>query len=264
MDGVNTSNTNAASKRGISGFDLKLIAVISMFIDHFGAVVVYGVIKSLKGDCPDFIWTVYEILRLIGRVAFPLYCFLIVEGFTHTRNVGKYAIRLGIFALISEIPFDLAFRDSWWDMSYNNVFFTLAIGLLVIWGISYVEKFYAVWKEKNLDKFLGVLFTIGAGVIFVAAGAYIAEFMLCTDYGAAGVVTIVVIYLLRKVPWPGFAMAVLALTVMTNSTELVALFGLIPLYYYNGERGRNIKYFFYAFYPVHLLLLWLVKVIMGL
>lgn len=283
MVGVNTSNTNAASKRGISGFDLKLIAVMSMFIDHFAAVVLWSIINASYGiggimqvqdglmdrvllwvaNNREFVWTIYEVFRLIGRIAFPIYCFLIVEGFAHTKNVGKYALRLGIFALVSEIPFDLAFNDTWWDLSYNNVFFTLVIGLLVIWGISYVLKFYKAWMEKKLDKFLGSLFAIGAGVILVAGGSYIAEYMLCTDYGAAGVVTIVVMYLLRQVPWFGFAMGVMTLTIMCSSTEIVALLGLVPLFRYTGERGTNIKYFFYAFYPVHLLLLWFLTVILG-
>ena len=286
MDGVNMSNTNAASKRGISGFDLKLIAIISMFIDHFAAVVIWGFINaSYKvggsyeiqassgimehillwvSNNRESMWAGYDVMRLVGRIAFPIYCFLIVEGFAHTKNVKKYALRLGIFALISEIPFDLAFNESWLATYSNNVFFTLVIGLLVIWGISYVEKFHVVWKEKNLDPFLGAVFTLGAAVMLIAAGVYIAEFMLFTDYGAAGVITIVVMYLLRRAPLLGFSLAVLALTAMTNSNEIVALLGLVPLFRYTGARGKKVKYFFYVFYPAHLLFFWLITVVLGL
>ncbi len=267
----------------ITGFHLKLIATISMFIDHFAAVVVWGSINASYGVSGsigidsgllekfltwiaynrDFVWTVYETLRLIGRIAFPIYCFLIVEGFLHTKNVAKYALRLGIFAVISEIPFDLAFSGIWWESAYNNVFLTLVIGLLVIWGLSYVLKFHSYWMEQKWDGFIGKVLTIGAGTILIFAGGYTAEYFLNTDYGAAGVVTIVIMYILRKMPWLGFFLAVLALTAMTNSTEIIALVGLVPMCYYNGERGKNIKYFFYAFYPVHLLLLWLVTVAIG-
>ena len=284
MDGVNMSNTNAALTRGISGFDLKLIAVISMVIDHFAAVVIWGIIQAsyritasmqLSTNFVDqlLVWVaanrelvlgIYETMRLIGRIAFPIYCYLIVEGYKHTKNVAKYALRLGIFAIISEVPFDLALTGRWFSTSYSNVFFTLLIGLLVILGISYVEKFHKWWMERSLDTFLGKLFILGAGAIVVFIGGYVAEVFLCTDYGLAGVVAIVIMYLLRNIPWIGFAAAVLALTVLTSSTEIVALVGLLPLWYYNGKRGRSIKYFFYAFYPVHLLLFWLMTVLIGI
>ena len=282
MDGVNISNTNAASTRGISGFHLKVIAVISMFIDHLGATVVYGLMTASYGMTSgtqvsggmeqvliwirnhwDTMWSVYDSMRLIGRIAFPIYCFLIVEGFLHTRNVGKYALRLGIFALISEIPFDLAFNEGWWDMSSNNVFFTLLIGLLVVWGISYIQKAYVQCVEKNWNMYLMRALEILAVLLIVCIGGYIANRVLCTDYGAAGVVTIVIMYLYRKKPWMAFLLAVMVLTLMTNSSELVAIVGAVLVCYYNGTRGKNIKYFFYAFYPVHLLLLWLITVLLG-
>lgn len=298
MDNVNTMNTNAASLRGISGFHLKVIAVISMFIDHLGATLVlsflnatYAFAKSGKGVGtyfePLFAWTVdhwkfmvsvYEGMRYIGRIAFPIYCFLIVEGFLHTKNVAKYALRLGIFALISEIPFDLAFNEGWWDPYSNNVFFTLLIGLLVIWGISYIrERCGAFYQEELIaedieegieprkrNEILRKLCVILVGLACTGVGAFIAKYILHTDYGAAGVITIVVMYLLHKKQWMGYVLAVLVLTLMTNSSEMVAMLGAVLVCYYKGERGKNIKYFFYAFYPVHLLVLWLVTIILGL
>ena len=111
---------------GISGYWLKLIAVISMLIDHTSAVI----LEQIPGlEAPAFF------MRIIGRLAFPIYCFLLVEGFYHTRSRAKYAGRLFLFALISEVPFDLAFSRRMWDFSSNNVFFTLLFGLLVIWGV---------------------------------------------------------------------------------------------------------------------------------
>ena len=126
---------------GISGYWLKLIAVISMLIDHTSAVI----LEQIPGlENPAFL------MRIIGRLAFPIYCFLLVEGFYHTRSRAKYAGRLFLFALISEVPFDLAFSRRMWDFSSNNVFFTLLFGLLVIWGVEGIkQKFVAdVYGEK--------------------------------------------------------------------------------------------------------------------
>ena len=284
-------NTNVAPMGGISGFTLKIIAVISMFIDHLGATVVLGFLYASQRitwitresdrlidqllvwghDNWEMVLSIYETMRYIGRIAFPIYCFLIVEGFLHTKNVKKYALRLGIFALISEIPFDLAFNEGWLDMSSNNVFFTLLIGLLVIWGISWIRKkcgllgqeVSAGMQEGLENQILRKLCGVIAIFACVGIGAFVAEYILCTDYGAAGVVTIVVMYLLYKKSWMGFLLAVLVLTLMTSEIELIALLGAVLVCYYNGERGKNIKYFFYAFYPVHLLLLWLVTLLLG-
>ena len=116
---------------GISGYWLKLIAVISMLIDHTSAVI----LEQIPGlENPAFL------MRIIGRLAFPIYCFLLVEGFYHTRSRAKYAGRLFLFALISEVPFDLAFSRRMWDFSSNNVFFTLLFGLLVIWGVEGIKQ----------------------------------------------------------------------------------------------------------------------------
>lgn len=300
MDHVNTRNTNSASIRGISGYSLKMIAVISMFIDHLGATVLLGFLYASRRGTAAIIdserlldqllvwghdnWTtvysIYEYMRYIGRIAFPIYCFLIVEGFLHTKNVKKYALRLGLFALISEIPFDLAFNRGWLDISSNNVYFTLLIGLLVIWGISLIRKECGLFApdasqglqeaqevpEERSKKSIEIIRKL-CGIITILAcigvGAFVAKYILHTDYGAAGVLTIVVMYLLHKKSWMGFIVAVLVLTLMTNSTELIALIGAVFVCYYNGERGKNVKYFFYAFYPVHLLLLWLITYLLG-
>ena len=113
-------------QQGISGYWLKVIAVVSMLIDHTSAVI----LEQIPGlENPAFL------MRIIGRAAFPIYCFLLVEGFYHTRSRAKYAGRLFLFALISEVPFDLAFSRRMWDFSSSNVFFTLLFGLLVIWGV---------------------------------------------------------------------------------------------------------------------------------
>ena len=129
-------------KTGISGSVLKWIAVITMAIDHMGAGFLESYVMNAWGGSTigntfagrwNEILSVDQILRYIGRPAFPIFCFLLVQGFLHTRDVKKYAIRLGIFALISEIPFDLALHIRPFHWQNQNVFFTLLLGLLAIW-----------------------------------------------------------------------------------------------------------------------------------
>lgn len=269
--------------KGLTGCHLKLIALITMLIDHIAAVVIWRVyvasfyisgamqVSDFIGDKiivwvsqnQELVYTVYENMRLIGRMAFPIYCFLLVEGFLHTRSVKKYAFRLLLFAFLSDIPFDLAIAGTWWSTDYSNVFFTLFLGLCLIWAISYIEKFYEFWMEKQWESFLGKLicFVLGA-ILAIAFGAF-GEMVLKCDYGIAGVLAILVIYLFRKPKELGFAASILLLSALSSSTEIVAMLMLIPLMKYNGQRGRNMRYVFYAFYPVHLLILALICMAIG-
>ena len=277
-------NTLEISKSNtFTGYNLKLIALITMLIDHIAAVVIWRVYVAsfhITGSMQisqalddrlivwvaenqDIVYTIYELMRYIGRMAFPIYCFLLVEGFLHTRSVAKYAGRLAVFALISEIPFDLALTGTWLDWSYSNVFFTLVLGLIAVWAISYVEKLYEFWQEKQWEPILGLILTGAAGLVVVAAFGGLAEMVLYTDYGFAGVVAILIIYLFRKQRELAFALSVLALSVLSSSTEILALLMLYPLMKYDGTRGKNIKYVFYAFYPVHLLILALICIGLG-
>ena len=127
-------------KFGISGSTLKLIAIVSMLIDHTAATVIRALLISASPDWQPGLRTLYSVSRDIGRLAFPIFCFLLVEGFLHTRNPKKYAGRLFLFALISEIPFDLALQSGWFDPGKQNVYFTLLIGLLVLMGLSYFRE----------------------------------------------------------------------------------------------------------------------------
>lgn len=228
--------------RGISGSTLKLIAIVTMFIDHLGATVLRAILQlpsvlanpQLRNTWAD----IYNASRDIGRLAFPIFCFLIVEGFLHTRNVKKYAQRLFLFALISEIPFDIALKGHWFYPDKQNVYFTLLIGLLVMAGI--------VWITDNGRKNLFL------AILPIAAGMYLA-WLIDTDYNYKGVFLIAILYLMRYArlyQCIGGAAAV--------SWELPAPLAFIPVYLYNGTRGKQIKYFFYWFYPVHLVFLYAV------
>lgn len=277
-------NSNMFGRR-FTGFDLKLIALITMLIDHIGAIFVWRLLVAANAanralgagiDLGPFaelllwveanevvIFTIYQIMRYIGRMAFPIYCFLLVEGFLHTRNVGKYALRLGVFALISEVPFDLALRGTVWAPTYNNVFFTLVIGLLLIWGVSYVEKFHEFWQEKQYDGFIGTVAALAIGGTMTAVAVVLVEKVLSTDYGMGGVLAILVLYLFRKNVYIAYTLAILILVVLSGKTEILALLMLYPISHYDGSRGKNMKYIFYAFYPVHLLLLALLCMALG-
>ncbi len=257
-------NTNGISRWNINGYDLKMIAVFSMLLDHIGASLVWRWI-SATGAYEDVVLSgIYEMLRYVGRMAFPLYCFLLIEGFCHTRSVGKYALRLGIFALISEIPFDLALNGGWWDISSNNVFGTLLIGLLLVWGISYVEKFYAFWKERKWDVFIGTLAAVAVAILLIVPAIYLAEVALACDYGMGGVLAILAMYFFRNYPVVGYTLGILLLYIFSGSTEILALVMLLPLSCYDGTRGEGNKYLFYGFYPVHLLMLGLLCLGLGI
>lgn len=226
------------TKFGISGSVLKYLAAILMAVDHIGACIIEVYMLNVRMNAPsgtffypwwDQLLMADRVIRYIGRLAFPIYCFLLVEGFLHTRDVKKYAIRLGIFALISEVPFDLALHVSVWNPTWQNVYFTLLIGLLTIWFVS---------REAHRP-------VLCAGVIL--AGMYLAE-LLHTDYGAVGVAAIVLLYVTRgKRGWQCAAGAI------CFAYEYTAPLAFIPVWMYNGERGKQPRWFFYWFYPVHLL-----------
>ena len=242
-----------APKRGLTGAVLKWIALVSMLIDHSAAVMIEQGLRVAVG------WTrqIYHfdlVLRTFGRLAFPIYCFLLAEGFRHTRSRGRYLLRLFVFSLISELPFDMAFHRSFADWGYQNVFFTLSLGLLAIWACEALTRPGGVRKLS----FGRILCAILACAAAMAVG-YFAK----TDYGAMGVLLILLMYLLRGKPWLRDICVMLTLGgMLLFHSHWIELFGglsLILIHAYNGERGRQPKYLFYAFYPCHLLALVLIR-----
>lgn len=259
-------------KKGLSGSTLKLVAIVAMFIDHFAAIILdrYLVsigILSLNQDTvllPEnrtmlIIYCIDLAMRLIGRLGFPLFCFLLVEGYYHTRSKAKYGMRLAMFALISEIPFDLGFKSQVLEFTYQNVFFTLFFGFVMIWGI---DEFNTQMKEKFEGKLRLFLCILGTVSITVAGGVIVE--LLKTDYASIGVITIVLMFLLHKKSFAGsMALGCLALTVRMP-VEITSFITVPLVAKYNGTRGLKLKYFFYLFYPVHILLLSLVCMAMGI
>ena len=249
--------------KGITGSGLKKIAMIAMLIDHIGATVFARMLMATGLNELDktnteavMAWVsanadaygAYTYFRMIGRIAFPIFCFLLVEGFLHTSDRKKYALRLAAFALISEIPFDLAFQSKILEFSYQNVFFTLAIGCGTLIAYKMVEE-----KEFQ-NRFTQILVQILVGMI----GMFAAQF-LRTDYGAVGVMAIVLFYVIRENRFYQIAAGCILFI-----EEITALFAFLPILAYNGKRGSNVKWAFYIFYPAHLLILFVICYFMGL
>lgn len=235
---------------GISGSTLKIIALVSMFIDHVAATLIevnYGNKDSFLYRLPWSEHTMLQVdavLREVGRLAFPIFCFLLVQGAMYTHDRKKYLRNMAVFALVSEIPFDLAFYNSIWYMNSQNVFFTLTLGLLAVYLLDR-------WKGKEW---------IALGMVVPIA---VIAYFLHTDYGAAGVVLIVLFWLLR---WNEKMQAILCSVWMVMGiglSEAAGIFAFLPIHFYNGERGRQLKYVFYLFYPAHLLVLFGVRIFLG-
>lgn len=209
--------------RWITGSTVKWIAVVTMLIDHIGAV----------------LFPQYMIFRVIGRVAFPLFCFLLVEGYVHTGNVKKYMGRLLLFAFIAEIPFNLALRGQIFAPDYQNVFWTLLLGMIVLWLVDHLPQ-----------KWMGL--AAGIGIMLVAH-------VVNTDYAAGGILLIFVLYWFREKELLRYIVMALVLILGYGGVEIVGLIAIVPMAMYNGQRGRHsMKYFFYVFYPAHLLVLYLI------
>ncbi len=224
----------------LSGSTLKLIAIFAMLIDHIGAVIVAGYF-SFAVDVSK-VSKIYEGFRIVGRTAFPLFCFFAAEGFLHTKNRLKYIVRVCIFAFLSEIAFDLAFSEAIFDLSHQNVMFTIALALIGLYCHDMIAKKF----EKNIYKVIAIFPIIAAAFL-----AYI----LKTDYSYAGVIAIAVMYLFGSNKILGFFVGAAVLAFSFKGIEVFAIFAGIPILCYNGKRGLNIKYFFYLFYPLHLLAL---------
>lgn len=234
---------------GLSGSALKVIAITTMFLDHIGAAILESPVVWAALGAGDEIDPFFNsqalalcrnvdiLLRLIGRVAFPIFCFLLVEGFLHTRSLRRYMGRMAAFALLSEVPYDLAFYEGWFDPGSQNVYFTLLLGLLAMAAVRYL-----------LPK--SALLALGAAV-----GCTLLAQLLRTDYGAFGVAFILLLYVLRDREPARTAAGCLALC-----WEVTAPLAFVPIRRYNGRRGHlGGKWFFYGFYPAHILLLWAVR-----
>ena len=210
----------------MNSFQLKVLACIFMFIDHLGAI----------------IYTDTDILRIIGRLSFPIFAFLMSEGYLHTKSVKKYMLRLLVFAIILQIPYSIATGEK-----TLNIFFTLFAGLLVV-----------RIDDKVKNRILSI-FLVGS-VVFLANWLHV-------DYGYYGVLLIFVFKKFKD----EFALLAIAFFILNLSVmnlyefQYYSIFALLFTARYNGLRGFTSlwsKYGFYIFYPVHLLLIYGVSLLL--
>ena len=239
----------------MNSFVLKMIGIVTMLCDHIGKVFL-----------TEEVW-----LQCVGRLAYPIFAFGVAQGYLHTRNVKKYAVRLGIFAVASQVPYTLFMIAGDGDPNRLNVIFTLLLGLMAVYLCDRVSQ-----------KWLGV----GLALVLCAAAE-----LLKVDYGAYGVGTVVLMYWYSKmtsgaevgarqrVSWTVLTTVVFAaMTVLKYLEPLImqpedawffalmilwTVVGLVPIMLYNGRLGVKCKYLFYVFYPVHLAVIYVVWAMAG-
>ena len=270
--------TNEVNKtKGLNGSVLKIIACVTMFIDHAGDALVK---QALNGNAANFdaqgklihngLYFLYHSMRAVGRIAFPIFIFMLIEGYFNTHDRWKYLLRVGIFAIISEVPYDVSFNltqrqmleQKFIEFTDQNVFFTIFLGLLAIIVIDTIVGL-------NLD----IMFK---GVVVLAFGIGMAGigYLIKSDYDLVGVLAIEAAYLTRKAvklteiekEYPvrsnlAVALVICCALLFVGVKELYAFVTVPLLALYNGKRGGYMKYTFYIFYPLHLLIIGLIKFI---
>ena len=211
---------------------LKIIAMVSMVFDHVG-----------DNFFPDQTW-----MRIIGRIAMPIFTFCVCEGYIHTRDRKKYLTRMLLFALISEIPFDLVTSGKVLEFTHQNIMFTFAMaaGTLML-------------CDLVLNKFGKKTGSILTGVIMLMS--MMLSVVLRLDYSMTALAVVFVYYLLKDKALEIRNLAAMAVHFLLRNVGvyLYGVLGFIPLFLYNGKRGKGLKWLFYVFYPGHLLLIYLMS-----
>ena len=246
---------NALQEKRITSANLKVIALVCMTIDHFGHTFVYPMVY-INPSLADF----YYLCRTIGRIAFPLYAFMIAEGCRHTKNIKKYFLQLAIFAAVSELPYNLAYGNTLWNTKSQNVYFTLFLGLAACYVVRLLKE-----SGKN------ILWSAPIAALLCASGYYLAS-----DYLWYGVLFIWLCAITQdqkigiRIPLLVLGLIIIAKPwlivendfkfsyIYSSCRQLCgSLIALCLILSYNGQRGnlKINKYFFYAYYPAHLLLL---------
>ena len=232
---------------GLDSTALRLFAILFMVLDHLWAAVV-----------PGNLW-----MTCVGRLAFPIFAFQLCEGYRHTGDFQRYCLRLLVFALLSEIPFNLFYAGSLIFPFHQNVMFTLLLGLLAIRQADMLRREEGI-KKKSL-RCLALLLIFAGGVA------------LFPDYGLMGVMTVLCFFVFRDHRlFQLAAMAVLNIFAFKGQTIPVSLgalafdfpiqgFALLALpliWLYNGEKGpggKGLRLFWYIFYPLHMLALYFIQ-----
>lgn len=217
----------------LNGAQLKYLAFISMLIDHVNNAIITPML-----DGEGFLLHLSNIFSILGRIAFPVFVFFIVEGFFKTSNRKKYLGQLLIFGVISEVPFDMFTSKVYYNPNWNNMMFTLALSLITIWIIDFL-------KEKLHNK----IFWYALSIIIVVIFSLLAM-QLSLDYDYHAVVAAYIFYVFYNKPILGAGLGYLSII-----KELYSFLGFALTIMYNGQRGKQYKWLNYLFYPVHLLIL---------
>lgn len=239
---------------------LKIIGILAMILDHVGWV----------------FFPKIELFHIVGKLAIPIFCYMIAEGYEKTRNVKSYLMRLVGLGIISQVPFLMTFRLCFGEsFSGLNTIFDLALGLLTIW---LYDK--ANFKGKGIIVVIGALTGLFAGI----DGDYYVVLLIFIFYKYHHDFKKIIIWMgvlttITSCFFPVYGM-IYALThgvafqqfiqninnpeyvaaVSSCLLQIIYLVALVPIKFYNGEKGRNIKLLFYGFYPVHLIILYMIKV----
>lgn len=244
-------------RKGISQEGLKIIACISMLIDHIGYGIVYPIYSDIcvvnSADLPEVkqIYHLYLLCRCIGRIAFPIFAFILVEGIHHTHNRREYALRLTFGAILSEIPYNLMVSGHY-SWQQQSVMATLLLGFM---AVHCMEKCRSLaWKPVIM-----VMFAVLAEVFR-------------TDYGWAGVILIGLFELSREMYSPNLMRTggmivlfhymssnILRLGNFTLPMQVLGVLSMIFIVNYDGRKltgSKLVQWGFYLFYPIHLLILW--------
>ena len=214
----------------LNATELKIIGLVCMLLDHLGVAFF-----------PEKLW-----LRAVGRIAMPVFAFCVSEGFLHTRSRKRYFLRLLIFGVVSEIPFDLFTSGKLLEFGHQNIMLTFA------WTLAGLICYEAVSARRHSG-----LSDIASA--FLLLGFIAGSLLLRLDHDMAATALIFVFYLLSgKASWMrDLPAAALYAASRGRGVDWFGLAGFIPVFMYNGRKGRGLKWLFYVFYPVHLMLLWL-------
>ena len=234
-----------------TGSTLKIIAVLFMVLDHVGQIVLKNGI-AMKAPYSMFtdkqfslLLTMIDTCHILGRLAFPVFCFMIVEGFLHTHNMRRYLKNLFVCAAVSEPVYDLAFAGEAISPRQQNVIWCLMLGLIVLIALRRFENNFAVL------------------LIIISAGAFL-SYICRLDGAYYGILLISAFYMFHEKPLMKFVSAVIVMFVcgldfsakgIIDPYFLTAVSAMVLIMFYNGSRGIKMKHFFYIFYPAHLLIL---------
>lgn len=228
--------------RVCSGAQLKYIAFLSMVIDHTNKALIYPVLNG------GSLLILSDIFDILGRIAFPIFVFLLVEGFFHTRSRKSYLLWMLGFGVISEIPYNMFSSGVFFDLRSNNVMFSLALALLTIWMVDVIRH---QWRSRPAICWIVFSLLLVAVMSLVAMNTSV-------DYEQYAIIVAYLFYLFRRIPPLAAGLGYLSML-----KEVWSFTGFSLTLTYNGERGRQIKLLNYCFYPGHLLIIGTIRMLLG-